>query len=144
MRFRKLRIAWTVGWIIISLTFLYAWRRSQQFHDFVVCFRASDIAVMGSDCGEIYLAPHAYPGKLSDRTNGWGYYISSARPTLNELANLPILSQRTIHSPYWSLVAASFTLAALPWLRSQFSLRTLLIATTLVAVVLGLAAWAGR
>ena len=36
------------------------------------------------------------------------------------------------------------TLAALPWIRWQFSLRTLLIATTLVAVVLGLIVYATR
>ena len=41
------------------------------------------------------------------------------------------------------LVAA---LVAVPWIpySRRFSLRTLLIATTLVAVVLGLAVWAGR
>jgi hypothetical protein len=32
--------------------------------------------------------------------------------------------------------------AALPWLRWRFSLRTLLIATTLIAVVLGLVVYA--
>ena len=33
---------------------------------------------------------------------------------------------------------------ALPWVRYRFTLRTLLIATTLVAVVLGLILWAAR
>jgi hypothetical protein len=45
--------------------------------------------------------------------------------------------------PYWLLtvIVASFTAA--PWIRSRwtFSLRTLLIATTLIAVLLGLVAW---
>ena len=47
---------------------------------------------------------------------------------------------------YAMLAIASF-LATTPWIRLirwQFSLRTLLIATTLVAVVLGLAVWASR
>jgi hypothetical protein len=42
--------------------------------------------------------------------------------------------------PIWLLVAASVVVAALPWLTwwsTRFSLRTLLIATTLVAVVMG-------
>ena len=44
--------------------------------------------------------------------------------------------------PCWlaSLVAA--IVAAFPWIRRRFSLRTLLIATTVVAVVLGLVVWA--
>ncbi len=41
-------------------------------------------------------------------------------------------------------IAIAAALAALPWLRWRFSLRTLLIATTLVAVVLGLIMWAVR
>jgi len=35
-------------------------------------------------------------------------------------------------------------LAALPWISCRYSLRTLLIATTLVAVVLGLGIWAAK
>jgi hypothetical protein len=42
--------------------------------------------------------------------------------------------------PFWFIVLISLALAAAPWLRTRwrFSLRTLLLATTLVAVVLGL------
>ena len=52
---------------------------------------------------------------------------------------------RYMWAPLWavgaSLVAAAATLAAWPCLRWRFSLRTLLIATTLVAVGLGLIMW---
>jgi hypothetical protein len=43
-------------------------------------------------------------------------------------------------APYWFLILLTAAIAAAPWLRwpKRFSLRTLLIATTLVAVVLGL------
>jgi hypothetical protein len=55
----------------------------------------------------------------------------------------------TIEVPGWFPVSISMLLAALPWMRLtwlrqlsfRFSLRTLLIATTLVAVVLGLIVW---
>ena len=46
--------------------------------------------------------------------------------------------------PQWCPVLASMILAVIPWLRWRFSLRTLLIATTLVAVVLGIIVWAVR
>jgi hypothetical protein len=42
--------------------------------------------------------------------------------------------------PYWSLVSSFVMLAALPWVRWRFSLRTLLIATTLIAILLATAA----
>ena len=45
---------------------------------------------------------------------------------------------------YWSLVSLSAVFAILPWLRWRFSLRTLLIATTLIAIVLGLVVWSSR
>ena len=49
----------------------------------------------------------------------------------------------TVGVPYWFLILAAVAMAATPWLLScrRFSLRTLLIATTLVAVVLGLVVW---
>jgi hypothetical protein len=49
--------------------------------------------------------------------------------------------------PHWFLVLIASTFAAAPWLskmRSSFSLRTLLLATTLLAIVLGFSVWATR
>ena len=43
--------------------------------------------------------------------------------------------------PYWVIVFSAAACASMPWLPWRFSLRTLLIATTLVAVVLGLIVW---
>jgi hypothetical protein len=42
---------------------------------------------------------------------------------------------------YWLLELVSILAAIAPWVRWRFSLRTLLIATTLVAVVLGAIVW---
>ena len=47
-----------------------------------------------------------------------------------------------IRVPYWSLVSLSAVFASLPWLRWRFSLRTLLIATTLAALLLGAVVYA--
>jgi hypothetical protein len=51
-----------------------------------------------------------------------------------------------IGMPSWILVVTFVALAAAPWIRwsNRFSLRTLLIATTLVAVVLGAIVYAAR
>jgi hypothetical protein len=46
--------------------------------------------------------------------------------------------------PYWPIALTSAILATLPWLRWQFSLRTLLIAMTILAAVLGLIVWAAN
>ena len=51
-----------------------------------------------------------------------------------------------LHIPDWFLVLTFGVLAGLPWFprSKRFSLRTLLIATTLVAVGLGLIIWAAK
>jgi hypothetical protein len=47
------------------------------------------------------------------------------------------LSAKLVYLPFWFLVLFAATMAGIPWLRWRFSLRTLLIATALVAVGLG-------
>jgi hypothetical protein len=46
--------------------------------------------------------------------------------------------------PHWFLALTTGAIATIPWKPWKFSLRTLLIATTLVAVVLGLIVWHSR
>ena len=47
--------------------------------------------------------------------------------------------------PYWFLVSLCLAISAVPWVRWKFSLRALLlVATTLIAVVLGAVVIASR
>ena len=48
--------------------------------------------------------------------------------------------------PFWMLVLPTILVAVIPWIRwlPRFSLSTLLIATTLIAVLLGLIVWLSR
>jgi len=48
-----------------------------------------------------------------------------------------LYNRRSIMLPYWFAAVCTGALAGLPWIRLRFSLRTLLIATTLVAAALG-------
>ena len=51
------------------------------------------------------------------------------------------LASAEAYVPYWPVVLVCSALAGVPWLPARFSLRTLLVATTLVAVVLGMIVW---
>jgi hypothetical protein len=51
---------------------------------------------------------------------------------------------RQLVCPHWLLIAGFTAVAVAPWIHWRFSLRTLLIATTLVAVGLGLFVYAAR
>jgi hypothetical protein len=57
---------------------------------------------------------------------------------------LSITDESDIRVPFWLMAIVTSVLAAAPWVPSRFSLRTLLIATTLVAVLLGLIVWLSR
>jgi len=61
-------------------------------------------------------------------------------------AGVMFLKGSGVMIPDWILILMMGTIAAAPWIRWRwkFSLRTLLIATTLIAVVLGLVVALGR
>jgi hypothetical protein len=87
MKYRKLRIAWSVGWGVLCLLLIVLWVRSDHWADAI----------------------------------GYG-----------------------IDFPAWlaTLFAASLVVATLlPW---RFTLRTLLIGMTVLAVVLGIVVWVAR
>jgi hypothetical protein len=48
---------------------------------------------------------------------------------------------RTLAVPYWFIVLIFVATAAVPWIRFRFTIRTLLIATTLVAVAIWAIVW---
>ena len=52
-------------------------------------------------------------------------------------------NQTHFGAPNWSLLIVSVIISATPWIHFRFSLRTLLIVTALVAVVIGLVVWLG-
>jgi hypothetical protein len=54
------------------------------------------------------------------------------------------LGRRGVGAPFWFVALLAATSACTPWLRWRFSLRTLLIAMTLVAMGLGLVVYALR
>jgi hypothetical protein len=89
---------------------------------------------------EIY---HTSISRIEDHRRRWA---AAGRPLPNPA---PVFGFSTatyggtqFQLPHWFFVGLCAGLAAIPWLRWRFSLRTLLIATTLLAVVLGLAVWA--
>jgi hypothetical protein len=79
---------------------------------------------------------HALCPNMPNGETGWGPRGMSARSWAAASAGVMVP-----HS-FGVLIFAS--LASLPWMRWRFSLRTLFIATTFLAVVLGMIAWLDR
>jgi hypothetical protein len=159
MRFRKLRIAWSVFWGLACVLLIVLWVRS-YFHGDDITWVLPDGECIRCDARRGELLVCRYPAiKLEGdnrrtfshqvninpnvRPRDWPstyYGFAFAANYLKDGIYVAIL-------PQWITVAMFAVLAAVPWIRLfswRFSLRTLLIATTLVAVALGIIAYAIR
>jgi hypothetical protein len=151
MSFRKLRIAWSVFWGVACVLLIVLWVRSYRLRD--------EIASLLTPTNGIYFE------SLEGRTGLHYYHSSDMRNWQSSAESAPVVDYMRdmsgprfefevsgmangtithIAAPYWLVTTSVAILAATPWIRQlrwRFSLRTLLIATTLVAVALGLIVW---
>jgi hypothetical protein len=157
MRFRKLRIAWSVGWAIACVLLIVLWVRSYWRWDFggshngILQHWTTRFDSMSGILRIEHSAVHKMANMLKART-GYGYewkfftlresFSSATRPQQRLQWEIKSENQE-VTIPYWCLTLICGIVGAAPWIRWKwhFGLRTLLIATTLVAVVLGLIVW---
>jgi hypothetical protein len=151
MKYRKLRIAWSVAWGIVCVLFIGLWVRSYKTADlFTLPITTNKLFGLTSDKGVFLASFYSWPpgpmvGSIWDRWHG----TYKPGPRVNAKAwdygALPSGSSGWyIQMPQMQFIFAAMFLAGASWLPvRRFSLRTLLIATTLVAVGLGLIVWLG-
>jgi hypothetical protein len=109
-------IAWSVVWGTACVLLVAFWIVSRGQLD-IVCYQTT--------------AQKNAPAK---------FHVSTLPHTFDLI---PSLGKVLVHIPIWALVAITAAMSTIPTLHLtyRFSLRTMLIATTLVAVVLGLVVW---
>jgi hypothetical protein len=135
MKFRKLRIAWSVGCGILCLLLIILWVRSYSHSDELTGTFGNHLGfVIQSEQGQMRY------GKPWDEKPSWNFDSSP----LGDDYPPSFPPMGGFDWPLWLAVLLTGTLIVIPWLRWRFTLRTLLIATTLVAVVLGLIVWLSR
>jgi hypothetical protein len=148
LRYRKLRIAWSMGCGIVCLLLIVLWVRSSWCREFV--YRVSALKASGVviDYGMVRFDHLEWTPSIADGDGplgspGWHRKTTYYSPQLADLLKhlLPgfVFTKNLVTIPIWFLLLLFSTLAIAPWIR-RFSLRTLLIGTTLVAVVLGILA----
>jgi hypothetical protein len=162
MKYRKLRIAWSVGWGFVAVLLIALWVRSYWKCDVMEWQRLGTNLSFTSFRGQIGTFVMKMAGPQSTKYSNWqiekgsevNYNDGTGRPLPSFLGfksswvSAPIpLTTSTLVIPYWFPALACAVAAIVPWSRQlkwRFSLRTLLIATTLVAVGLGLSVWTMR
>jgi|SRR4051794_2467135 hypothetical protein len=146
MQHRKLRIAWSVLWSIAFVLMAALWARSYQVLEFLRIPVTDSRGVFGmnfngqTSVGFLTTIPQI--GSI-DR---WSF-DEVAPNTAVKLFGRFGAENRTLYLPSWFVVTTVGACAAAPWLRScskRFSLRALLIATTLICIGLELFVWEMR
>jgi hypothetical protein len=138
---RYLRIAVTALSVTACVLLIALWVRSYRWTDSTMTQPQATSYRGKLIVAEMFVFEFKRPTAISSPPK-YRFGIFSSSDVGHELS--PINPLFTI--PYWSFVLVSGALAVAPWIRwsNRFSLRTLLIATTLVAVALAAIVYAAR
>jgi len=136
---RYLRITWTAACVIVVVLLCALWVRSywqpQEWELGRWPWRFTKaLAGLQSEDGQVMFA-------MFDMRNHWSgsLFVHHPERAFYYQADGGFYEAGV---PHWFVSLFFATLAAAPWFRWRFSLRTLLIGTTLIAAVLGLIVWA--
>jgi hypothetical protein len=157
VRFRKLRMAWSVFWGVACVLAVVLWVRSYWTTTYIVCQISNSsyiqMSLMPGTFGVMASTESSVPAwtVIDVSSEKWVEYYDAQWKAGN-----PVMGKHWSrfwggfyfaigkNFPFWFLLAVLGTMGIVPWLQwsNRFSLRTLVIATTLVSVVLGLAVYA--
>jgi hypothetical protein len=149
MRYRKLRIAWSVVCGIACLLLIVLWVRSYWWYDMVQIKTSWRLLQIHSSCGHAGLCQFNFgrnpstSAQMAKEDIDDIYSGCGGRHAIRPAGDLKLpfgSNVSTITMPQWPAIVFAAACTAFPLVHwsNRFSLRTLLIATTLVAVVLGL------
>jgi hypothetical protein len=162
MKFRKLRIAWSVFWGLACVMFIAVLARSYWKLDGISGNRGSEYVYFDILMGRVHYSRSTPATTIPPMSIPWRafhgpIFDTDLHPRMSDsqVRGKHILgfgwqvwgNGWEVSVPLWSLVLISGVLATAPWthqLRWRYTLRTLLIAMTLIAVVLGLAVYVAR
>jgi hypothetical protein len=137
MNYRKLRIAWSVLCGTLCLLLIALWLRSFWYRDRLeIPMIGPRLVNVWSMQGQLTVISLAHSGDWRFTTMYLSEWVKTNRKWAFNIGGA--------HCSHLFPVVILGALAALPWLRWRFSLRTLLIGMTVVAVILGLALWVMR
>jgi hypothetical protein len=150
---RGLRIAWSMWWGILCALLVVLWVRSYWWADSFRYGRSSHVVELdskdsrlylrGSTTGGAALQPYLRPHRQVDADLFSRINASASPMGFGMYVDVALINTSTLIAPHWFPVFVAGAFAVVPWIHwtKRFSLRTLLIATTLIAVVLGLVVW---
>src|SRR5262245_12422420 len=147
MRFRKLRVAWSVGCGIACLLLVVLWAKSIWCPYCIDRTKGGVHTSIAAARGVIAVSRYDWNNEIFViEDKNWGHRARYPQFDWRHLAFKRNGRYLQFQTPFRLPLALTIAFATLPWMRwsKRFSIRSLLIATSLVAVVLGLAVWMVR
>jgi hypothetical protein len=147
MKFKKLRIGWSIVFGVMCVLLIALWVRSYWWQDI---FQLGNGRALASSLGSLQTCAVSVGAALEPRwilTTSQQLWPGSSKYSFLGIGYSPGPFWPGVIIPDWLPILLFAVLAAVPWINRvnwHFSLRTLLIAMTLVAVVLGLVASAAH
>jgi len=156
MKYRKLRIAWSVAWGVLCLMLIVLWVRSYSWRDNVKVRLPADLYILFASEDGIsgFLIRENNTGVSRIEIDSWPCNSEDIRFfPFNSDSYSPLGSYAWWFgdtafgaiAPHWFPAVLFTALTVAPWIRQwqwRFSLRTLLIGMTVVAALLGAVVWA--
>lgn len=146
LRFRRLRIAVSVFFVALAIAFLALCVRSYRKVDRLYIPMDRRLA-LSSSADIILIAWYAKGVKPRGHPEHVEWLSNDVQEFEANIARLRSWSWKSdstriaVSFPIWFATVLSSVVAAIVWHKHRFSLRTLLIATTLVAIALGTVVW---
>src|SRR5262245_36091813 len=147
-RFWWLRFAASAAFVMLCLLIAASWVRSYWAYDTLTLVQPKTPVYYGVGAAQGVLMFVLPTDKtLLAKFREWQWQLNTltfqsiALPTKFGFAFFRDSTEVDLAVPHWFALLLSAALAALPWLRFRFSLRTMLIVTTLIALLLAIAAW---
>jgi hypothetical protein len=134
--YRVLRFTFTTVCGTLCALFVVLWARGYWKWDALHLSHAnSQRMTLGSNSGTFYLTRTNRPAAMPA---GWTFKSSEALQTPKKFRWRSVGDIAVIVIPCWATIFITAALAAAPWMKPQFGLRTVLIATATIAALLAL------
>jgi hypothetical protein len=132
---RYLRIGFSITCGIVAVLLVVLWIRSYRAENVITIFRSNSIGwhVVFWD-GQVAVTSAPY---VRGNPGAWRLY-NSWEPGIFGFNRFATPTSHSVKVPAWSIPTILASLATLPWPRWRFSLRTMLIVTTIIGLLLGL------
>jgi hypothetical protein len=111
MRFRKLRIAWSVAWGLAAVLLIALWVRSYSWSEYVAVPITSNHSVsLQSELGRVVLQYEKHPIQRYGGVN-----IANPRVPIPRRPGFMWGADHAISVPHWFAVGVAAIMATLPW-----------------------------